>query len=162
MPRTKILPLSALLLAGSLLQACFTPEVFPPEPAIGFKSFTTHGDSASLTITFTDGDGDIGLDPSDTQPPFDPDSPWYFNLFLDYQENRNGVWTTPELLLPYRYRVPRITPSGRNKSLRGEISVALKPWPITLDTIQVRFKVRLVDRSLNVSNEETTPAIPVP
>lgn len=159
MRRAKIALPPALLLL--LLAACTRPETFPPEPSIGFLSFTQQGDSASLTITFTDGDGDIGLDPDDVQPPFDPPSPWHNNLFLDYQEYRNGEWVPVELALPLRYRVPRITPSGRNKALKGEISVALGFWPYTADAVDVRFKVRLVDRSLNESNELLTPGFAV-
>jgi hypothetical protein len=57
--------------------------------------------------------------------------------------------------LPLNYRIPRITPSGQNKALSGELSVALKPWPIIPNSAgdTVRFDVRLVDRALNVSNE---------
>jgi len=143
---------------------CLKPEDFPLEPRIEMGSFVQFRDSASVTISFTDGDGDIGLDPSDNQPPFDVGSAWYHNLFLEYEERRNGAWTRPQLLLPFHYRVPRITPSGRNKALRGDISVALKPWPVfplppgaPADT--VRFSVKLVDRSLNESNTVYTDPV---
>ena len=115
--------------------------------------FEQFGDSASVTISFTDGDGDIGLSTSDTQAPFDTGSTYYYNLFLEYFEMHEGEWTAPPLALPYYYRVPRITPTGQNKALEGEISVALKPWPIAVaphDT--VRFSVMLVDRELHESN----------
>lgn len=146
-----------------LLSGCLKTEEFPEEPAVTFKSLEQFGDSASLTIGFTDGDGDIGLSAFDTQAPFDTGSVYYHNLFLEYAELRNGVWTDVDLLLPLNYRIPRITPEGQNKALSGEIAVALKPWPIvpgnSFDT--VRFSVRMVDRELNQSNTVITDAVKV-
>ena len=76
------------------LVACLKSEEFPKEPRITFKSFDIQGDSASLSITFTHGDGDIGLNAGDTFPPYAPGTPNYSNLRLDYQELQNGTWTT--------------------------------------------------------------------
>ncbi len=142
-----------------MLPSCLPRESFPEEPILTYKSFDLYSDSASVTVSFTDGDGDIGLGPSDLAPPYDTGSVWYFNLFLEYQELHNGEWVTPTLLLPFNYRIPRITPTGQNKALEGDISVAVKPWPIApapFDT--VRFSVVLVDRALHVSNSVTTEA----
>jgi hypothetical protein len=154
---------SACVLAVVLLSACLKKEEFPPEPSIAYKSLEQFGDSASLVITFTDGDGDIGLDPSDTQAPFDAGSAFYNNLFLGYEELRQGEWVAVDLLLPLNYRIPRITPTGQNKALSGEIAVALKPWPIfpAVEPDTVRFTVKLVDRSLNESNVVTTAQVVV-
>lgn len=152
----------ALMAGGLLFTGCLKPEKFPAEPRIEFKAFEQFGDSASLVISFTDGDGDIGLDASDTQAPFDTASTYYFNLFLEYYELRNGEWVQPPLLLPYYYRVPRITPTGQNKALEGEIAVALKPWPINVPQFDtIRFSVMMVDRALNESNVVMTPNIKV-
>ena len=142
------------LLSGLVLSGCLKKEEFPPEPIIAFKSLEQFGDSASLVITFTDGDGDIGLDDGDTQAPFDAGSAYYHNLFLGYEEFQGDEWVEVDLELPLNYRIPRITPSGQNKALSGEIAVALKPWPIlpSLTPDTVRFSVKLVDRSLNESN----------
>ncbi len=158
----KVSLMMALLALGWV--GCLKTEEFPNEPRITGSSFAQFADSASLTVFFTDGDGDVGLDDADDQPPFDVGSDWYFNLFVEYEELQNGEWVRPNLLLPLYYRIPRLSPTGRNRSLRGEISVALKPWPIIPrppgspdDT--VRFSVHMVDRSLNVSNSETTPEV---
>ena len=148
----------ALLVVG-----CFPTEEFPKEPRIANPVLTQYGDSASLRFSFTDGDGDIGLNASDNAPPFDTSSVYKNNLFLEYEELRNGAWVRPTLLLPFSYRIPRITPTGQNKALEGEIAVALEPWPIIpgnpFDTI--RFSVVLVDRELRFSNTEFTPATKV-
>lgn len=150
-----------------LMQACVKPEEFPVEPRIAYKEFKILQDSASLVISFTDGDGDVGLDPSDIQPPFDPDGAYHNNLFVEYYKRENGEWQQVEFLLPLHYRIPRITPTGQNKTLKGEIAVALKPWPLLpkppgspADTI--RFSIRMVDRALNESNLEYSEAIILP
>lgn len=154
-----MLPLAALLLS---LWACGPKEKFPEQPRITYKSFEHSGNSARLTISFTDGDGDIGLDASDDQPPFDSASTYYHNLFLAYEELQNGTWVRPDLALENNYRIPRITPSGQNKTLQGDIAVDLF-WPIRpgapYDT--VRFEVMIVDRALNESNRVYSDPIEV-
>jgi hypothetical protein len=134
-------------------------EEFPPEPKITFKSFLTYADSARLTIGFTDGDGDVGLDEADTLPPYNIEGDYYFNLRCDYYEKREGEWVlAPEIVIPFYYRVPKVTPTGQNPALNGEMSVIMTPLyylPGTgYDTC--RFEVTMLDRSLNVSNKIVT------
>ncbi len=146
-----------------LLPACQRNEEFPVEPRIELRSFSTFGDSASLVIAFTDGDGDIGLGQGDTLPPYDV-APWFYNLFVDYEELQNGVWVRPTLTLPLYYRVPVITPSGQDPTLEGELAVALTPWPTIPNTPfdTVRYAVKLVDRALHVSNTVFTSPVVLP
>jgi len=147
-----------------LTTGCLKTEEFPPEPRITFKSFEFFGDSASLTFSFTDGDGDIGLDATDTYAPFDTGSTYYFNLFLEHSERINGEWNDVTFAEPIHYRIPRITPTGQNKTLEGEIAVAIDPFSlfITGNADTVRYSVELVDRSLNRSNKVFTNDIVVP
>jgi len=152
------------LLLGSvavLAAGCLKTEEFPKEPQITFKSFSLANDSASITIGFTDGDGDVGLGTGDTLPPYAPGTPNYSNLRVDYEELQNGVWTLVVFPQPLDYRVPDLTPTGQNKVLEGEIAIALKPFSLfhydTYDT--VRYSVRLLDRALNVSNTVYTGPI---
>lgn len=154
---------AVLLLAGVLLFGCRKEEKFPPEPVIAFKSLEQYpqGDSASFVISFTDGDGDVGLDAYDDQPPFDTASQYYHNLFLEYDELQNGVWTSIDFVLPLYYRIPRITPTGQNKALEGEIAVALKPWPYSSTGDTIRIRAYMVDRALNTSNTVTSSSIVV-
>lgn len=141
---------------------CFPKEQFPVEPKITMKSLEQFGDSASLTISFTDGDGDIGLEPFALQPPYDTGSTYYHNMFLEYEKRQGGEWVRPNLAIPFYYRIPNITPTGQNKVLEGDIAVALKPWPVEPappgtpnDTI--RFTVQIVDRALHSSNVVISP-----
>src|SRR5690606_16504188 len=72
---------ATLLLAAVVLSGCLKAEEFPTVPHIAFKSYEQRPDSAELTISFTDGAGDIGLNQGDTLAPFNPGSPWYHNFF---------------------------------------------------------------------------------
>jgi hypothetical protein len=151
----KVAAPAALLLL--LIGGCGPKEKFPVEPRIAFERFEQFNDSASLTISFTDGDGDIGLSETDLQPPFDSGSYHYHNLFLTYEYMQNGEWVQPQLDLALHYRIPRITPTGQNKVLKGEISVALKPWPAPGNPFDTsRFEIKLVDRALHESNSVST------
>lgn len=149
----------AVLAQGS---ACLKPEEFPPEPRIEFKSFTVFAgqDSASLVFGFTDGDGDIGLTEADSLPPYDA------NLFLEYYEYQSGAWVNVDLggspNIPYR--VPVITPTGQNKTLEGEIAIALEPFSLSHNTAadSIKYSVTLQDRALHVSNSVETGLIVVP
>jgi hypothetical protein len=68
------------------------------------------------------------------------------------------------LLIPLNYRIPVITPTGQNKTLEGEIAVALQPFPTDpgspYDT--VRYSVKMVDRALNESNTVLSNAVITP
>lgn len=159
-PRTiglvKVVALLALL--GSFASACIKPEAFPDEPRIVFKSLEQFADSASFTIAFTDGDGDVGLSAGDSEAPFNSGSTYYHNLFLEMDTLYQGVWTRVQFTLPLRYRIPRITPTGQNKALEGEIAVNIAPWPIFpgSEGDTVRISARMVDREIHESNEVTS------
>ncbi|HEY0977182.1 MAG TPA: hypothetical protein VGE21_06905 [Flavobacteriales bacterium] len=159
----------AMAVIAVLGAGCLKTEEFPTQPVITFKSFEVFPDSASLTISFTDGDGDIGLDQGDTlapfNPPYDPDRPWYYNFFVDAYYLQNGVWQDPGFVLPLYYRVPDITPTGQNKALEGDIAVAINN--AVLDGLQalgdtVKFEVRLADRARQMSNRVSSAAIVLP
>ena len=152
----------AVLLMAVLMSACLKTEEFPKEPHIDFKSYTRSTDYDKLTISFTDGDGDIGLDQGDTLAPYNPGSQWYHNFFVDYYKMQNGQWELQQFTLPLYYRIPVITPTGQNKALEGDIAVELSPLVLPQtsgDT--VRFSVRIADRALHESNTVFTDAIVV-
>ena len=161
-----LLALGALLLSG-----CLKTEKYPVEPAISQKSFALDNDTANalkLTIKFTDGDGDIGLDDSYNYAPYDRNSAYYYNMLINFQLKENGSWIDAQQLYPYR--LPVITPTGQNKALNGEIEVTMWPFPGPLlpdhpvidhgDT--VRATVKLIDRALHESNVITTSELKLP
>lgn len=161
MQNAKHLIFPLIVLSTFLLSVgCESVEDFPDEPQVTFKSLEIEdANNAVLKISFTDGDGDIGLSEGDTLPPFCPEEcDYYYNLLCEYYEKQDGEWVIfDDLAAPFYYRVPIVEPSGQNPTLEGEIHIDLNAYYITgtgYDTC--RMSVRLIDRSLNVSNEVFT------
>jgi hypothetical protein len=154
------------LLALTLpLTGCLPEVSYPDEPVIDFLSFIEHEDgSATLSLSFTDGDGDLGLDGTDILPPFCPTCEHYYNLKCEYDELRNKVWTHIELnplegQVPFYYRVPRVEPSGENPALNGVIDIAMNTWSLLSEYDTLRFRITLEDRALNLSSADTSRII---
>jgi hypothetical protein len=97
-----------------LVSSCFNPPEFPIQPQIEFESvkykeygtgFDSEPDSIILTVSFKDGDGDLGLAPSETAPPFN--NKYYFlkndGTLLNYKTKRTvpGYDTLPDFVKPY-------------------------------------------------------------
>lgn len=152
-----MLVLVFFLFAG-LFSSCLKKEVYHDVPAIKFVSFTkipngtAIDDKGKFKISFTDGDGNIGLSDADTMPPFNLSSQWYYNFFIDYYEKQNGV--LKKIILPFTLnsRIPPIEGSGPNKPTKGEIDIELyinNPMS-TFDTVV--FEASICDRDLQVSN----------
>lgn len=148
---------------------CLETVEYPPEPIITFNryelldSVDVLGNDVtycSVYIDFTDGDGDLGLQPSDTIGPYHVDSLFHNNLLVDYYENHGNGMELIELSPSYSGRIPYLTPPGQNKQLKGTIRYLMDVSYRSSDTVQ--FDLRLVDRALNVSNLETTPIILIP
>lgn len=155
------------IIAIILVISCRKPEDYPINPVISFerlfimdsivdelggKYYYPH---AVLEYTFTDGDGDIGLSESDTNGIHDPDSMYYFNLFLTMYEKNNGVFDTVEFdEFPLSYRIPYIERKTSRDVLKGNIIVDIVTNILFYDTI--KFDFYMVDRALHSSNKETT------
>jgi len=163
-----------MLLAGLLLTAllmlsvsCLKKDKFPDTPAIQFVSFTKIQNATGvdnkgiLKISFTDGDGDIGLTQGDTLPPFNIGSQWYYNFFITYYERQHGILKKIDLPFTNNSRIPPLSNSGSTKPIKGEIAIELyinNPLS-SFDTIA--FEAGICDRALNVSNNILTPDIVV-
>lgn len=158
--------------ASLLLETCKKVENFPVIPAIIFKEFKKYGsDSATCAITFTDGDGDIGLDTYDTVPPYNPASHYYSDFYMVYYyQDSTGNWklwdkipSTPQMdTLQYGFRIPNLTQNGLKKALEGEIRVHLNaPYSVPIHHF-FKFKITLIDRALHISNEVDTGPLTYP
>lgn len=154
-----------------LLAACRKIVDYPDVPAISFTSVISLDSTDVLgnpikrvTVTFhlTDGNGDMGLGTADTTGPFSQDSAYYYNLYLQEFKKENGAFT--EVPAPgglRRYRIPDLTPTGQNKTLIADISVTVEyPYSSTtpLPFNEFRYEFYVIDRSLNLSNRDTTSA----
>jgi hypothetical protein len=142
-------------------------------PSLTFVAFdqirNTAGKDSSglLRLQFTDGDGDLGLSPADTFPPFNFGSIYYYNFFINYFEKQNGQWVKiviPPLepggdTLTNNSRIPNLTPVGQNKVLQGDLNFEIftnNPFS-SFDTI--KYEISIVDRAFNRSNMVSTEAI---
>ncbi|MCX6276520.1 MAG: hypothetical protein NT004_00305 [Bacteroidetes bacterium] len=148
----------------TLLPSCMKKEKFPDVPQIAFENFTLEFDSniyaqrGYLTISFKDGDGDIGLHPDQKDPPFDTGGIYYYNYIIDYFEMQNGQFVKIELDPSYNARIPHLTANDESRAIKGIIvdTLPLNPVPV-FDTIKLKFFI--YDRALNKSNVDSTPPI---
>ena len=157
------------LLFGSalILYGCPEPPKYPETPDIEFHDFVAEGEIGYLSISFTDGDGDIGLTPEMVDPPFDTSNIYHYNMFVEYWEfnDASGDWehvTINGLPVNFLYRVPYITPNGKNKALKGTIEVKMEPNyrnPDSPNSDLIRYRIKLVDRALHESEWIVTPSI---
>jgi hypothetical protein len=176
---SRTLCFGALLLAGAGITSCLSPPDYPDTPEIGFKSIqqrrvdTLTGvfDRVIVTVSFKDGDGDLGLGIEDINPPFNEIDPitkqpnrYYNNYFFQPQIQRNpGQFEDYNLAFSYNGRYPRLSPSdqgGRKEPLKGDLNFKVDFFQGTFPPKSVvRFKVRIADRALHESNEVTTDPI---
>jgi len=163
--------LIVFVLIAVVLGACRKAETYPIIPEIKFESYLrlynptlNVYDRGVLKISFTDGDGDIGLRQDQTAPPYD------YNFFIDYFEIQYGdtVQVFPTIIDPgtgeidtltFNQRIPYLTPLGSIKSIEGDIEDTLQAYNFnsTFDTIM--FTAYIVDRALHKSNTIITPLI---
>ena len=137
----------------TLFFACKKRESFSDIPYLEFRHYELK-DSVDalgnitklceLHIYFTDGDGDIGLFESDTIAPYD------YNLFVNYFEMYNDSLQQINVNPPYHIRMPNLTPTGQNKSLKVDVKYDVNVTYRNSDTI--KFELKLFDRALNESD----------
>jgi hypothetical protein len=159
------LPLGILAVFSFLFIACSKDIDYPIEPVIEFKDFKKIAndfqvdDKGILTIGFTDGDGDIGLETWDTLPPYNFASPYYYNIYIDYYEKKNGVFELVELPLTNNARIPYVSADLLEKGIRGDIEIELYINNVLSPYDTVKFSVFIYDRALHQSNTIETPEI---
>ena len=122
-----------------------------------------------MYIQFTDGDGNFGLEQSDTTGIFS-ECINAFNLFAEYYELQHGKWVkieidpcddpAPDPDVPYYYKIPWAKPTGQDQTQQGVIEIALNSWRIESEFDTVKFVVQIVDRDIQPSNSmEVGPII---
>ncbi len=150
-----------LALIVAVYYGCKKAPVFPNTPTLKFKEFLQHhgSDSLQVVFSFTDGDGDIGVAPTDTN---------YNMLLTVYHKNIPGhlpPWifvpdpnsATGTDSLKYKYRIPKLT-AGQN-GLEGDIYITLnKGLLINIDD-SLEFSAFLIDQSHHHSDTIRTPEV---
>ncbi|MBO3269110.1 hypothetical protein [Hymenobacter defluvii] len=176
--RTLVLGAS-FLLAGAGVSSCLTAPDYPDTPSIEFEKITSQRvtnssgtyDSVRITISYRDGDGDLGLnnDGADALPPYaylNPDrtlNKYTNNYFLQPQlKDKDGNFQNINLE-GYSSRYPRITADDRKEPIRGTLNFDQK-LTVGLPFYSgqtIRFRVSIADRALNESNEVFTDPITI-
>jgi hypothetical protein len=149
-----------------LLLSCIKEENYSDIPEIGYSGMQLGyiNDTAPypvqgiLSITFQDGNGDIGLRARDTFPPFNKEGDYYYNYVIRYFEKRDTGWAEVILNPPFSARIPILNMGYEGKPIKGLIvdTLAMDPSP---DYDTVRFEMFIYDRALNKSNIVSTPDI---
>ena len=148
------------LLAG--LTGCIKEEQYPVVPHIDFGSFATLKDVTgkdslgAVTISYTDGDGNIGLFAFDT---VEPRKYNFYLKFMQYVNNELVEVVPVDSNVTFNARIPLLTPVGRNKNIKGDITMYLELYFARqiLDSDTVAFEIYIKDRDLNTSNVVETP-----
>ncbi len=145
--------LAVLCIVTSLLAISCDNEVgFGDKPEIEFvdiqpKRAVQFVDSIVITISFKDGDGDLGIDDNSDK-----------SLFV--VDNRPWI---PEGQEEQTFNLPFLTPDTKNPAIQGNITFQLQPTVIQpgsgLAEEATTFDIYIVDRSDNESNRITTDTI---
>ena len=185
-PKSKVMKKRTLITLCSLLLvvcACQKPVEYPIEPKIAYEGFTylmnpdsTFSGEGVISFSYTDGDGDLGLDDSDTLPPFGFHDTYYYNLVVDYLKSENGVFVKTPLLSPhvptspddtlvlydtvtFNARFKRLRDSEEPKAISGSMDYKLTVQNPFSPNDTVKFEIRILDRALHESNVIQTDPI---
>jgi len=138
-----IIYLSAIV----LLFSCEKEQVISDTPIIEFKSISPatvqeYSDDIIITISYSDGDGDLG-----------ENNPDIYNLFLE--DNRNGI--------VYQFRIPHLAPDNNSIAIEGDFNITINGSGITDESSsqQVNYSIYVKDRAGNKSNTITTSNITI-
>lgn len=173
--------LFVVLTGLTLLIGCIAEPDYPDAPSISFGDIQLKAgsinnlDSVTLVITFQDGNGDLGLSPSnpeDTLPPYQSLNPdgtlnkFRNNIFVSIELSEAGTFVPIELPDGQGFdgRFPLLNTRDRPTPLEGEISYTIGIFygvfgsPLEAGD-EIRLRVQIADRSLNESNIIETPAV---
>jgi len=128
-----------------LLFSCEKEQVISDTPIIEFKSISPttvqeYSDDIIITISYSDGNGDLG-----------ENNPDIHNLFVE--DNRNSI--------VYQFRIPQLAPDNNSIAIEGDFSIKINGSGITNSSTsqQVNYDIYVKDRAGNKSNTITTSSI---
>jgi len=154
-----------MIMLITAMTSCTKHDKYPLEPVLEFYSFDKIAnnynldDKAILSVSFTDGDGDIGLEPWDTLPPYNYSSPYHYNCYIDYFEKQNGQFVKVDLPVSNNSRIPMVNADLLDRGIRGNIEIELFINNILSSYDTVKFSMYIYDRALHKSNTVETPEI---
>lgn len=138
----------ALLLVVLIFSSCKKDEDgLSVVPQLTFESISPSsiqefGGPITFSISYQDGDGDLG-----------ENDPNVKNLFL--QDQRNGI--------TYEYRIQELAPQGADIAIIGTIDIVLNTTSITdgSNEQEVTFDIYAIDRAGNSSNTITSSPLTI-
>lgn len=163
--------------------SCQKPVEYPIEPRVEYQGFTylfnadsTFSGEGIISFYYTDGDGDLGLDDTDTISPFGFNDAHYYNLIIDYLRCVNGVFVKTPLLSPhvpshpadtlvlfdtvtFNARFKRLRDSEEPRAISGTMDYKLTVQNPLSPNDTVKFEIHILDRALHESNVIQTDAI---
>jgi len=157
--------------------SCQKPVEYPIEPKIAYEGFTylmnpdsTFSGEGIISFSYTDGDGDLGLDDTDTLSPFGYNDAHYYNMLVDYLKCVNGVFVKTPLLswnaqtqsydtVSFNARFKRLRDSENPKAISGTMEYKLTVQNPFSPNDTVKFEIRVLDRALHESNVIQTETI---
>ena len=160
-----------------LYSSCQKFDDFPLEPVITYEGFLLEFNTETgitergvLVMSYTDGDGDLGLAARDTFPPNNYGSKYYYNIIIDYYELQFNEWVKVPLVtwdpddqefdtLTFNARMPVLTPPSGNQAIKGVIQDTMYIYNPLSDFDTIKFTAYIIDRALNESNQIETPPI---
>ena len=164
-------------LAFVILAACQKKVEYPIEPVITYQGVAYVMDADSvltgevvLSIGYTDGDGDLGLDDADTVYPFGPRDPHYYNLIIDYLKWDGTQFVETPLLswnqqtqsydtVSFNARFKRLVFNDEEKAISGTIDYTMMVYNPLSPNDTIKFRAHLIDRALHESNTIETEII---
>ena len=159
------------------LAACQEKMDYPIEPKISYNGLGYVMDADStltgevvLSIGYTDGDGDLGLDDADTLYPFGANDPHYYNLMIDYLKWDGTTFVETPLLswnqqtqqydtISFNARFKRLVFDDEVKPISGTIDYKMMVFNPLSPNDTIKFRVHIIDRALHQSNMIETDAI---
>jgi hypothetical protein len=153
-----------MLFAG----ACIKKPKYPSEPEIAYVDFLRYGnnyndpDSVELVVSFTDNEGDIGLEQSDTFGIFATGNFW---MIYSYYDSLTNQWSydwdpaTPQVdTFKIGMRVPPVLPDEDDSEPVKGLIFAKQEAPFRMHS-KIKYLVYVYDKALHKSNVIETPPL---
>jgi hypothetical protein len=137
-----------LPVACFLYSSCKKEQAISTTPSIKFVSVAPnpaikYQDTIKIVVSYTDGDGDLGVDSADAK-----------NLFVT--DSRNNVTS--------QFRIPQLAPDNANIIIEGNLDIILPPQGFIDDndnSESVTYSIYVVDRAGHKSNTVQTTALTI-
>lgn len=169
--------LIAFCLLALMVCSCQKPVEYPIEPHIGYQGLaylfnddSTFSGHVVVSFSYTDGDGDLGLDDTDTLAPFGIGGTHYYNMLVDYMKCINGEFVKTPLLswnvqtqsfdtVSFNARFHRLRDNDEPKAISGTMEYTLPVQNPLSPNDTIKFEIRILDRTLHESNVIQTEPI---